>query len=82
VLRNLSSSNVDNEINSKKVRRARDTLGRDELYLENISTVGQHEGKRSLGRSMRRYEDNIEVNPRGIGLEFFWFGIGFSGRLL
>jgi hypothetical protein len=71
------SSNVDNEINSKKERRARDTLGKDEIY-QNISTVRKRQRKRSLGRSVHRYEDNIEVNLRKIG----WFRIDSSGRLL
>jgi hypothetical protein len=31
--------------------------------------VGQPEGKRSLGRTMRRWEDNIKMNLREIGWE-------------
>jgi hypothetical protein len=29
--------------------------------------VGKPEGKRSLGRSRRRWEDNIKLDLRGIG---------------
>jgi hypothetical protein len=29
--------------------------------------VGKREGKRPIGRSRRRYEDNIKINPRGTG---------------
>jgi hypothetical protein len=48
--------------------------------------VGKHEGKRSLGRSRRRWEDSIITDLKEIGWEdvagFIWRGIGISGVLL
>jgi hypothetical protein len=38
--------------------------------------VGTPEGSRSLGRPKHRWEDNIEVNHKGIELKM---GTGFSG---
>jgi hypothetical protein len=37
--------------------------------------VGRPEGKGSLGRPRRRWEDNIKMDLRGIG----WGGIGWIG---
>jgi hypothetical protein len=31
--------------------------------------IGRPEGKRPLGRPRRRYEDNIEMDPREIGID-------------
>jgi len=46
--------------------------------------VGRPEGKRSLGRPRRRWEDNIkmdlqEVGEGGLGTGWSWFRIGTGG---
>jgi hypothetical protein len=47
--------------------------------------VKKPQGKRPLGRPKHRWEDNIKVDLKGIGLEmwtgFIWLRIGFSGGL-
>jgi hypothetical protein len=48
--------------------------------------VGKSEGKRPLVRSRRRWEDNIRMNLKEIGLGVWtgctWLSIGTSGGLL
>jgi hypothetical protein len=48
--------------------------------------VGKTEGKRQLGRSRRRWEDNIGKDLRGargrLWTGFIWFRIGTSNELL
>jgi hypothetical protein len=48
--------------------------------------VGKPEGKRPLGKSRRRWEDNIKMYLREIGLGVWigliWLGIGTSDGLL
>jgi hypothetical protein len=45
--------------------------------------VGNPEGKRPLGRSRRRWEDNIKVDLREIGwCGIDWLKIGTNGGLL
>jgi hypothetical protein len=44
-----------------------------ELRNENKMSVGTPEGKRRFGRPRCRWDDNIEKDPREIGLE----GVGF-----
>jgi len=50
------------------------------------AVVGKSEEKRTLGRSRRRWEDNIKMDLKIIGLVvwtgFIWFRIGASGGLL
>jgi hypothetical protein len=47
--------------------------------------VGNPEGKRPLGRSRRRWEDNIKMDLREIGwdgmdwIDLMWLRIGTSG---
>jgi hypothetical protein len=43
------------------------TQGRDEKCIKNV--VGKLEGKRSLGRPRRRWEDNTRMDLRRMGLE-------------
>jgi hypothetical protein len=47
--------------------------------------VGRPEGKRPLGRPRRRWEDNIKLDLREIGIDgrtgFGWLKIGSSGDL-
>jgi hypothetical protein len=48
--------------------------------------VGSPEGRRPLGIPWRRWEDNINMDLREMGLgmwiEFIWLGIGIRGGLL
>jgi hypothetical protein len=48
--------------------------------------VGKSEGKRSLGRPRRMWEDNIELDLRETGIDganwIGWLSIGSSGGLL
>jgi hypothetical protein len=48
--------------------------------------VGKPEGKRPLGRSMRRWEDGVRMDLREIGLGggigFDWLRTGTGGGLL
>jgi hypothetical protein len=48
--------------------------------------VGKPEGKRPLGRPRRRWEDNIKMDLREIGIDgrtgFGWLRIGSGGGLL
>jgi hypothetical protein len=48
--------------------------------------VGRPEGKRQLGRPRCRWEDNIKMDLREIGIVgvagFGWLGIGSGGGLL
>jgi hypothetical protein len=48
--------------------------------------VGSPEGKTLLGRHTRRWEDNIKLDLRKIGIDeltgFSWLRIGSSGGLL
>jgi hypothetical protein len=48
--------------------------------------VGKSEGKRPLGRVKRRWENNIKLDLREIGIMgrtgFSWLGMGSSGGLL
>jgi hypothetical protein len=48
--------------------------------------VGKSEGKRPLGRPRRRWEDNIKMDLREIGINvktgFSWLRIGSSGGIL
>jgi hypothetical protein len=48
--------------------------------------VGRPEGKRPLGRPRSRWEDNIKMDLREIGIDgrtgFSWLSVGSSGGLL
>jgi hypothetical protein len=48
--------------------------------------VGKHEGKRPLGRTRQRWEDNIRIDLREIGgkvwIEFIWLRIMINGGQL
>jgi hypothetical protein len=59
----------------------------EERYLYKV-LVGKPKGKRPLGRHRRRWEDEIRMDLREIGLGgwgwigFGWLRIGTGGRLL
>jgi hypothetical protein len=48
--------------------------------------VGKSEGRRSLGRPRRRWEDNLKIDPREAGWGAWtglsWLRIGTGGGLL
>jgi hypothetical protein len=58
------------------------TQGRDVYRV----LVGKPEGKRSLGKPRRRWEDNITMDLQDVGGEalsgLVWLKIGTGGRLL
>jgi hypothetical protein len=39
------------------------------MYVCMYVSIGKPEGKRPLGRTRHRYEDNIKIDLRGIGCE-------------
>jgi len=70
-------------IKSRKMRLARyvaRTGARRGVYRV---LVGKYEGKRSLGRTRRRWEDNIKIDCQEVGCgvwtESMWFRIGTGG---
>jgi hypothetical protein len=86
-LHNLySSPNIVRVIESRRMRWvehvARMGEGRDVYRV----LVGRPEYKRPLGRPRRRWEDNINMDLRGIGsmgwTGFGWLRIGSGGGLL
>jgi hypothetical protein len=78
-----SSPNIVRVIKSRRMRRpghvARMGEGRGVYRV----LVGGPEGRRPLGRLRRRWEDNIKLDLREIGIdgrtEFSWLRIGSSG---
>jgi hypothetical protein len=48
--------------------------------------VGKREGRRPLGRRRHKWEDNIKIDQREVGLGlwigFIWLRIGLGGGLL
>jgi hypothetical protein len=64
-----ATPNVIRVVRSRKMDVACSTDGREKFTF--IILVGNLEGKRSLGRSMRRWEDNIKMDLREIG----WKGV-------
>jgi hypothetical protein len=81
-----SSPNIVRVIKSRRMRWvghvARMGEGRDVYRV----LVGRPERKRPLGRPRRRWEDNIKIDLREIGIdgrtEFCWLRIGSGGGLL
>jgi hypothetical protein len=81
-----SSTNIVRMIKLRRIRSecvARMGEGRGVYRV----LVGRREGKRPLGRHRRRWEDNIKMELREIGIdggrtEFGWFRIGSRGGLL
>jgi len=50
-----------------------------------MALVGKPEGKKQLGRSRRRWENNIKVDLREVGWAWtglIWFRLGTVGGLL
>jgi hypothetical protein len=69
-LHNLySSSNIVRVIKSRRMRRAGHVARMGEGRGVYRVLVGRPEGKRSLGRLRRRWEDNIKMDLREIGID-------------
>jgi hypothetical protein len=86
-LHNLySSPNIIRQIKSRRMRWAGHAVRMGEERNVYRVLVGKPEGKRTLGRPRRRWEDGIGIDLRGIGLGvwigFDWLRIGTDGRLL
>jgi hypothetical protein len=71
-----NGENCTNNSQTKMIKKLKDeymgegctTHGRYEICIQNCS--GKRKGKTEAGRSMwRRWEDNIEMNPRDVGWE-------------
>jgi hypothetical protein len=87
-LHNLyASTNVIRVIKSRKMRWAGHVAPMGEMRNAYKILIVKPEGKRPLGRSVCRLEDNIRMDLRGRGWEgldwiFIWLRIGINGRLL
>jgi hypothetical protein len=69
-LRSLySSPNIVRVINSRRMRWAGHVTRMGEERGVYWVLVGRPEGKRQLGRPRRRWEDNIKMDPREIGID-------------
>jgi hypothetical protein len=82
-----SSLNIVRVIKSRRMRWAEHVARMGEGRGIYIVLVGSPEGKRLLGRPRRRWEDNIKMDLRKIGIdgartEFSCLRIGSSGGLL
>jgi hypothetical protein len=64
-----SSPNIVRVIKSRKMRWAGHVAGMGEGRGAYRVLVGRPEGKRSLGRPKRRWEDNIKMDLREIGID-------------
>jgi hypothetical protein len=68
-----TSPNVIRVINSRRVRRVGYVACRGEMRKAYKILVGKPEEKRSLGKTRRRWEDNIRMDLREIGWEcVYW----------
>jgi len=81
-----SSSNIIRIIKSRSMRWAGHVAHMGERRGVCRLLLGKHEGKRPLGRPLRRWEDNIEkdLSRSGMGAwtEWTWLRIGTGGGLL
>jgi hypothetical protein len=64
-----SSPNIVRVIKSRRMRRAGHVTRMGEGRGVHRILVGRSEGERPLGRPMRRWEDNIKMDLREIGIE-------------
>jgi hypothetical protein len=64
-----SSSNIVKVIKSRRMRWAGHAAPMGEGRSVYRVLIGKPEGKRSLGRPRRRWEDNIKMDPREIGID-------------
>jgi hypothetical protein len=66
------SLNIIWVINSRRIRWARHVAGKGERGGAYRLWVGKPEGKRSIERRRRRWEDNIEMNFQDTGRGMDW----------
>jgi hypothetical protein len=64
-----SSPNIVRVIESRRLRRARHVARMGEGRGVYVVLVGRAEGKKPLGKSRRRWEDNIKMDLREIGID-------------
>jgi hypothetical protein len=86
-LHNLfSSPNTIRQIKSRRMRWTGHVAGMGEERKLYKVFVRKSEGKRPLGRPMRRWEDGIRMELMEIGwgvwIGFDWLRIGIGGKLL
>jgi hypothetical protein len=71
---------------SRRMRWAEHVASMEEMRNAYKILVRRPEGKRPHGRTRRRWEDNVKMDVKEIGLEvwigFVRFRIGTGGRLL
>jgi hypothetical protein len=81
-----SSPNIVREFTSRRIRWAGHVARMGEGRGVYRVLVGRLESKRPLGRPRRRWEDNIKMDLREIGIDevngFIWLRIGFGRGLL
>jgi len=66
-LYNLYSPNIIPVINSKRIRWAEHVARKGDRRGAYRILAGKPYGKRPLGRPMRRWEDNIKMDPQEAG---------------
>jgi hypothetical protein len=81
-----SSPNIIRMIKSRRLRWAGHVARMGERRDAYRALVGKPEGRRPLGRPMRKWEDNIKMNLREFGWGAWtgsmWLRIGTGGGLL
>jgi hypothetical protein len=80
------SPNIIRVIKSRRLRWAGHVARMGERRGAYRALVGKSEGRRPLGRSRRRWEDNIKMDLRAVGsgacTGLIWLRIGTDGGLL
>ena len=64
-----SSPNITRSLKSRRLRWAGHIVRMEQSRIAYRVLVGKPEGKRSLGRPRRRWEDNIRMNLREVGCD-------------
>jgi hypothetical protein len=83
-----SSPNIIRVIKSRRLRWAGHVARMGKRRGAYGALVGKPEGRRPLGRPRRRWEDNIKMDPREVGLGggawtgSMWLRIGTGGEFL
>jgi hypothetical protein len=81
-----SSPSIIRVMKARRMRWAGHVASMGEVIDAYNILVGKPEGRRPLGRSRRRWEDNIKMDLREIGfgvwIGLIWLGIGTGGKLL
>jgi hypothetical protein len=81
-----SSPNIVKAIKSRRISFAGHVARKEEGKVVYRILVGRPEGKKTLGRSRRRWEDNIKSDLRERGIDgrtgFGWLRMGSNGGFL